>query len=98
MDVTVRVPFRVLVDDDDLGPGPGRWAGWLGGWVYMVNTGILPDELEAATVDRPDVTVHEVTDSDIAEAWVVTPDHDHRSRCCERHGIHVMPHRGCLLR
>jgi len=25
-------------------------------------------------------------------------DHDHENRCCREHGIHVNPHRGCILR
>lgn len=95
MDVTVRVPFRVLVDDEDLVLDVD---GGLGGWVYMVNTGVLPDGLEGATVERADSYVHEVVDSEIAEAWIRTPDHNHATRCCDRHGTHVMPHRGCILR
>src|SRR6478609_1153081 len=25
-------------------------------------------------------------------------DHDHAERCCREHGIHSVPHKGCILR
>lgn len=35
---------------------------------------------------------------DFADRFELTDDHDHENYCCLLHGIHVNPHRGCILR
>lgn len=91
VDVTVRVPFTVLDDAEDITSSTQDWAD-------MVNAGITPDAMEGAQMDHANSAFHEVVGWEIAEAWTATPEHDHSQRCCTNHAIHVNPHRGCILR
>lgn len=91
IDITVRVPFSALHDIDS-GQAPDGEA-----WMRAVNDGSAPDAIEGATVPHADSREHEVVDSEVVEAWTVTPGHDHESRCCREHAVHVAPHRGCIL-
>jgi len=36
--------------------------------------------------------------SEFFESYEPTGIHDHSSYCCASHGIHLDPHRGCVLR
>lgn len=92
VDVTVRVPFSALNDIEN-GQSPDAEA-----WMHAVNDGSTPDAMEGATMSHADSREHEVVDFEVVEAWTVTPAHDHESRCCREHAVHVDPHRGCILR
>lgn len=92
VDVTVRVPFSAIDDVEDGDPFTAE------DWMDAYNDGSMPDALEAATMPHADTHVHEVVANEISEAWYVTAEHDHDTRCCTDHAVHVSPHRGCILR
>lgn len=60
MDVTLRVPFTVLVDEEDA-LTPKDWAD-------MVNAGILPDALEGVEMPIANAKDHECVDWHIESA------------------------------
>lgn len=92
IDITLRVPFSVLDDVDENNSSTAQ------DWADAANSGATPDALEGSVMEHADSTVHEVVGWSIDEAWHVTPEHDHAQRCCTDHAVHVIPHRGCILR
>jgi len=78
-------------------------------WTYLdgaVRADLIDPEAKGPIID--DAIAH-LRAGDIAAAAeltvlvgvyleVVDDEHDHETCCCAEHGVHVTPHRGCLLR